>query len=319
MYRNKIFIAIIVAALYAIGLRIVFGVDSWEKLYSVMSVTFLFLGPAIVGAIAIYFSPEENVKNKIYRYFVPWVPVILFMIFTLFFAWEGWACWIMALPLFLGISSLGGALGAYLKFRKKKNNRLYISLLMFAPLVISPIEQAIGSIPGSYKAYTFIDIQSDATTIWNNVTRVKEIPAKEDSGWLNKFLGFPRPLSAELDTLAVGGYREAIFTNGLIFQETVTEYQDKQKMVFTIKAYPHEIPSTTLDEHVVIGGQFFDVLNGTYELERLNESAYRLHLYSNFKLKTTFNFYASWWATWIMKDIQNNILKVQKERSEHRM
>lgn len=118
-----------------------------------------------------------------------------------------------------------------------------------------------------------------------------------------------------LPTIA-GAYREAVFTNGLVFHETVYEYVDKKKMVFTIKAYPHEIPSATMDEHVVIGGQYFDVLNGTYELEKLQENLYRLHLSSRFKLTTTFNFYAGWWATWIMKDIQNNILQVEKERSE---
>jgi len=87
-------------------------------------------------------------------------------------------------------------------------------------------------------------------------------------------------------------------------------------MTFNIKAYPYEIPSTTMDKHVVIGGQYFDVLNGTYELEQLDKNTFRLHLYSYFKLKTTFNFYASWWAKWIMKDIQYNILQIEKKRSE---
>ena len=87
-------------------------------------------------------------------------------------------------------------------------------------------------------------------------------------------------------------------------------------MVFTIKANPHEIPSTTMDKHVVIGGNYFDVLTGTYELEKLAENKYRLHLYSHFKMNTTFNFYAGLWGKWIMKDIQNNILQVEKKRAE---
>jgi hypothetical protein len=72
-----------------------------------------------------------------------------------------------------------------------------------------------------------------------------------------------------------------------------------------------------MDEHIVIGGDYFDVLDGTYELQQLNDSTYRIHLYSHFKLSTTFNFYASWWAGWIMKDIQNNILQVIKQRAEN--
>lgn len=58
------------------------------------------------------------------------------------------------------------------------------------------------------------------------------------------------------------------------------------------------------------------MLNGTYELVRLNDTTCRLRLYSHFKMTTTFNFYAAWWAGWIMEDIQNNILQVIKNRAE---
>jgi hypothetical protein len=71
-----------------------------------------------------------------------------------------------------------------------------------------------------------------------------------------------------------------------------------------------------MDKHIVVGGDFFDVLYGTYELKKIVAKTYRLHLYSNFKLNTTFNFYASIWAGWIMQDIQQNILKIIKQRAE---
>lgn len=69
-----------------------------------------------------------------------------------------------------------------------------------------------------------------------------------------------------------------------------------------------------MDKHVVIGGEYFEVLDGTYRLEDLGNGRCRLHLYSHFALKTDFNFYASLWAGWIMKDIQNNILRVIQTR-----
>ncbi|MEP7265294.1 MAG: hypothetical protein ABI772_12385 [Bacteroidota bacterium] len=234
---------------------------------------------------------------------------------TLVISLEGWACWVMVIPLFLVTSSLGGLLGGYLKVRKQ-NRKTYLSFLVMLPFLLSPIENYIGSNAKIFEADTYIDINASAEKIWSNVTRVKEIKAEQDKGWLTSSLGFPRPVKAELNFEGVGAYREAIFTNGLVFHETVSKYIHQKKMVFSIKAYPHEIPSTTMDEHVVIGGKYFDVLNGTYELEKINSTTYRLHLYSHFKLTTTFNFYAGWWATWIMKDIQNNILKVEKERAE---
>lgn len=315
---KKILIAIGIPVVYAILVRITFGMKlkAWDDFFQVMSVTFLFLLPTIIGALTVYLSSREKAKRIAYRIFRPWIPVFLFLILTLAWGIEGWACWIMILPVFLLTSSIGGIFGGYLKTHRK-NDRLNISLLILLPFLIGPIESLIETIPGTYKAYTYIDINAPKEKIWDNVTRVKEIPVEQDKGYLTRMLGFPRPVKAELNFEGVGAYRKAIFTKGLVFHETVTEYIDNEKMVFTIKAYPHEIPSTTLDEHVVIGGDYFDVLNGTYELEKLPNGLNRLHLYSHFKMNTTFNFYAGWWGKWIMKDIQNNILQVEKKRSEN--
>lgn len=306
-----------IAVIYGLIMWALFNIDSFDDLFKVMSITFLFMVPGIIGAIMVYFSNIERARRLGYRILAPWIPVLLFMVITLGFSLEGWACWIMVLPLFLISASIGGLIGGRFKMDKEdKKGKVYMSLLVLLPVILAPLENLVGEIPGTYKAYTYIDINSSAEDIWQNVTRVPEIPAAQDKGWLTRFLGFPRPVRAELNYEGVGAYRDAIFSKGLVFHETVLSYADKQKMVFSIKANPYDIPSTTMDEHVVIGGDYFDVLNGTYELEKLAEGRYRLHLYSHFKLTTTFNFYASWWARWIMKDIQNNILQVIKQRAE---
>jgi len=314
---KNIAIAIGIPVVYALLIRIIFGAElnSWDDFYGVMTITFLFVLPTIVGALTVYLSSYESAKKITYRIFAPWIPIFLFLIITLALSIEGWACWLMILPVFLITASIGGLFGGYLK-TQRRNDRLHVSVLFLLPFLIGPVESIIETIPGTYRAYTYIDIDAPAEDIWNNVTRVYEIPKKLDKGYLSQLLGFPRPLKAELNYEGVGAYREAIFSKGLVFHETVTKYIDNKKMVFKIQAYPHEIPSTTLDEHVVVGGDYFDVLNGVYKLEKLPNGKYRLHLYSSFKLNTTFNFYAGWWARWIMKDIQNNILQIQKKRAE---
>jgi hypothetical protein len=319
MERNKIktIVKIIaVPTIYALLLRTIFGISTWNGIFNMMSKSFLFLLPSIVGALTVYFSKEEKVKKISYRFFAPWIPIFVFFLITFLFAIEGWPCLVMILPIFLLAASIGGLAGGYLKM-SKKDNKIYVSILTLMPLIVSPIENQIGANTTPYKAYTYIDINAPAEKIWDNVTRVREISKDQDKGWLTNLLNFPRPVKAELNFEGIGAYREAIFTNGLVFHETVTEYIDNKRMSFTIKALPHEIPLTTMDEHLVIGGRYFDVLNGTYELEKLNNKTYRLHLWSNFKLTTTFNFYASWWAKNIMKDIQRNILQIEKHRAEN--
>lgn len=314
---KKWFKIIGVPVIVALAIRGFFGIEAWNGLFSVMTIGFLLFGPLFVGMLTTYLSDGKKLKSKWYVFFFPWVPIFLFFLITLAFNIEGWACWLMVLPFYLLAASVGGVIGAEFKNQKDtKRQNLSVSLIAILPFLIAPFEKMIGAIPGTYKAYTSIDIQADKTEIWNNVTRVSQIQKEQDKAWFTKFLGFPRPIKAELNYEGVGASREAIFDKGLVFHEEVKEYEHQKKMRFSIKANPHEIPSTTMDQNVVIGGDYFDVLEGTYELEKLNENTFRLHLYSYFTLSTTFNFYASWWARWIMQDIQNNILQVVKVRAE---
>ncbi|HEX3386941.1 MAG TPA: TIGR01777 family oxidoreductase [Mucilaginibacter sp.] len=287
----KILLVVGIPLLFGLIMRFLFGIDSWNALLSVMSVSFIFLVPFGIGALTIYFSGIKDVEKITYRIFMPWLPILGLLALTIAFAMEGWACWIMALPVFLPAASAGGLVAGHFKLKKHRNERTLVSLLALLPFMVSPVEHAIGSIPGKYEAYTYIDIHAgNRAEIWNNVTRVKAIKQEQDKGWLTRSLGFPRPIRAELNYNGVGAYRKAIFSKGLVFHEGVESYLDGHSMHFSIKTYPYEIPSTTMDKHVVIGGDYFDVLNGTYVLQQLSPGTYRLHLYSHFKLTTTFNF-----------------------------
>ncbi len=313
---SYILLALGLPTAYALLLRFIFGANTWGELFRVMSLTFLLMMPTILGILTVYLLPAEKARKTRYRLLVPWIPIFLFLVITILLSIEGFACWVMILPIFLITASIGGVIGGRLKM-KKSRNRLNLSLLVLFPFVLAPAESLLRTVTATYEAYTYIDIDAPAEMIWDNLTRVNAISESEDKGYLNRFLGFPRPLKAELNFEGVGAYREALFTDGLIFHETVTEYEDNRRMVFEIKAYPHEIPSTTLDEHIVIGGSYFDVLEGTYELEKLLNGKHRLHLFSTFSMNTHFNFYAGWWGKWIMRDIQNNILQIEKARSEN--
>jgi hypothetical protein len=308
----------IIPVVYALLLRIIFNLDIINNFAQLMSVTFFISLPFGVGIITIALSGVEKVKRLRYRICMPWLPMGVFFILTVLLSIEGWACWIMIFPVFLIFGSLGGLTAGYFKLKKLRNeNRLNASLLFLLPAILLSFENILPVLPVRYEAYTYSDIHSSKEKIWHNVTRVRTINPENDKGSFTNFLGFPRPLKAELDFAGVGGSRKAIFSKGLVFDEVVKEYEHEKTMHFNIKANPYNIPSATMDKHVVIGGGYFDVLDGTYKLEPLNNNTWRLHLFSHFELKTTFNFYASWWAGWIMKDIQNNILQVIKQRSEN--
>ncbi|MGB5977296.1 MAG: hypothetical protein WBG62_07790, partial [Cyclobacteriaceae bacterium] len=98
-------------------------------------------------------------------------------------------------------------------------------MAILLPFIAAPIEHAISPNAAMYSAYTEIMINAPAETVWQNVTRVRRIDEKEDSGWLSQWLVVPRPVEAVLDYEGEGAIRKAIFTGGLVFTETVTEYR----------------------------------------------------------------------------------------------
>lgn len=298
---------------------LIFGVNSWNDLWSVMTLSFIAGLPYLVGVITIYFSDLERIKPLSYRVTAPWVPITAFFFITLIFSLEGFACWIMILPLFMFFASLGGITCGYFRLKKIKNgNKLHISLAILLPLLIGPIENEYAASRSLTKAYTSIEITGTRAEIWQNVTRVSTITEEEQNPTINGFLGIPKPLKAELDFEGINAQREASFSGGLVFTEIVTSYKHQEFMEFSIEPNTGEIPSTTFDEHVLIGGEYFDVLTGTYRLKQLSTDTYELQLWSEFELNTSFNFYAELWGKLIMKDIQNNILGVIKSRVEKR-
>ena len=310
-------VVLIVPTLYAMLVRGFYGVSPWENLYQVMLMSFIVGVPVGVGAITQIVAPHKWAMNWFYTLFAPWAPAIFFFLLTLALAWEGWICWVMILPFFQVFASVGSVLMHLIRFYLfKKTSSLNVTAILLIPFLFAPIESRLEVKPKIFSAVTYIDIKSTKEKIWSNVTRVRIISEAEDKRKISRFMKFPRPLFAELDTHSVGGRRLATFDKGLVFDEVVNVYEHEKKMSFSITPLTNEIPPVTMDEHIIVGGKYFTVLDGTYELEKLNDETYRLHLTSRFQLRTSFNFYSGLWSEWIMKDIQNNILQIIKERSE---
>ncbi len=291
-----------------------FSENSIFPTYGLMTLSFLFIVPFVIGLIVAYNYDTLTSSVKVLKISMPVLSIIGLIGLSVFFGQEGMICAFMAVPIFAVMALLGGLIGVRLFERNK--NKLTISLLVLLPFVIAPIENSLGLKDKIFTEKTSIEIASTDQMVWKNITRVQEIAREENNMTLFQIMGFPRPIEAELDTVAVGGIRKAIFDRGLFFTETVTEVVDKQTLAFTIKADPNSIPPQALDKHVLVGGQYFDVLEGKYEIEKITDTRVRLHLTSRFRLSTGFNWYSGLWSQLIMSDIQRNILNIIKERSE---
>jgi len=307
---------------YGLASRAIFALEDFRgnnpifPTFGLMTMSFMFIVPFVVGLITAYHHDTITSSRKIAIITMPVFAIVGLVGISVLSGQEGIICALMALPVFLFMVLIGGLIGV--RVFKRNRNKLYVSAFALLPFLFAPLENQLGLTDKIFTEHTTIEIHADSQQVWNNITRVREISEEENNPSLFQFMGFPRPIEAELDTIAVGGVRKAIFARGLFFTETVTQVEPLKTLAFNIKADPNSIPPKALDEHVLVGGKYFDVLEGKYEIKKVNEGKLILHLTSQFRLSTRFNFYSGLWSKLIMKDIQENILNIIKRRSEAR-
>ena len=306
-------IGIVLGVAYGLFARIMIAVSPRNSgWFGVMTLAFLVLVPIGIGILTTMESEDQSLG---YRVIGPWLPTFLTLVGTAVFALEGAICIILAIPLVFPLASIGGLIGGLIR-RKSIATR---SLILAVPFLVSPLEMRIGNPVRMVETVREVVIDAPPATVWPLVASVDSIRPEEQSKALFVSLGFPRPVSATLSHPGVGGVRRAKFEKGLVFTETVTDWSPGKRLSFTIDPNTESIPANTLDEHVTIGGPYFDVLTGTYELFPLDGGTRtRLVLRSTHRVSTHFNPYAAWWAERIMASIQTNILDVLETRAEQK-
>lgn len=312
--RTALIVGAIIAIVYGLLIRVVSDLKVWSDVLAVMSVAFVAVVPAVVGFLAVR---PTNRPGWSFAIFFPWFPTLVVALLTGIIGYEGAICIVMALPILLINASVGGLIALYIDRRQQRRRVGVTAAALALPFLFGAVE---GRIPERYD-YRVVesrtDIAAPAHTVWREIVSVRAIGPEEMPGHpLFLRMGFPRPLSAEIDREAVGGIRKARFAGGVLFLETVTDLTVDSLLSFKIAAQTDAIPATTLDAHVTIGGPYFDVLQGTYTIERLSTDSVRLRLQSRLRVSTHFNWYAARWADAVMGSIQRNILVVEKQRAE---
>lgn len=307
--RNPLFSGAVIGLVYGIVARLVAEENDWIPFFGVLSLAFLCAAPLVLGYLTVSRHPKPS---WVYRIVAPWLPVAAMLLFCWMVGWEGMICIVMAIPILLVMSSIGGIIGGLPRLRGKRTT-IAAALL---PLAMAPLEQGLPLEDRVRRLETSISISAPLAAVWSQVVEVPTIRPGELRPALFTRLGFPRPVNATLDRHGVGGRRYARFERGVLFIETITHWENERRLRFTIDPQTDSIPPTTLDRHVTIGGPHFDVLTGEYTLEPLPDGTVLLHLVSELRLSTRLNFYAQPWVDAIMRSIQLDILQVLQARAE---
>jgi Polyketide cyclase / dehydrase and lipid transport len=305
--RTSLF-GVLLGASYGLVARIAVARAVFGGAFAVMTLGFLVCVPFAMGYLTVRPVPSPSHG---FRVVAPWLPCGIVVLIAWLVGAEGTICIVMALPVMLPFASVGGILAASRVGRASTA----LPVIAILPWVVMPLEAGRQPARRFVTTTTSITIEAPPAAVWPLVVSVDSIRPREQHAALFTAIGFPRPVAATLDRPGVGGVRTASFERGIVFREAIVAWEPERRIRFTIT--PDAVPATTLDPHVTIGGPYFDVLTGTYELRALSRGRTQLVLTSEHRVSTAFNPYAGWWADRVMSSIQTNILGVLRDRAEH--
>ncbi|HLJ85740.1 MAG TPA: hypothetical protein VKZ53_02900 [Candidatus Angelobacter sp.] len=284
--------------------------------YGVMTAAFVCAMPFALGFLSVFLAEIKQPTRIWIRCLLPWVPLASALGVMMLVLLEGSICVILFAPIGMVRATLGGIAAGVVggMVRSRRSRHMTLGCVALLPFLIVPWEGHVLHRLEMRDVENVIDIHAPAEVVWKNIERVPLIRKDELGFSWSRSIGLPDPLEATLSHEGIGGVRQASFERGLSFVETVDVWEPQQRLAFSIRANP--IPRETLDEHVTVGGPYFDVLRGGYRLEPLPNGTLRLHLSSQHRLSTDFNWYAHIWTDAMMSDLQSNILLVIRKRCE---
>lgn len=280
-----------------------------------VSISYIFIVPIILGAIPVLFSTKEQLKSYWNYLLLPWGITLTFFVLSFVSGFEGMICLVIIVAPFLLLGTLGAFIFRLIKLKQEgKQTALYSTLLL--PFLFLVYENNFPATDQFHTVKTTIEINSDHSNVWNNIKNVRNIKPTELKTHFVHLIGIPKPLNGELDQERSGGIRSITWEKGIKFQEIIKTWNIGKEFTYDIKVDPKSIPPTTLDEHVMIGGRYFDVIEGGYRIDGITPTKSLVTLTCKYRVTTNLNFYSKLWADFIISDFNQTILEVIKERSE---
>jgi uncharacterized membrane protein (UPF0136 family) len=286
-----------------------------QQSHKAVSMAFVFMLPLVLGAIPVLFSTREQLQSYLKILLMPWVIVLTFFYLSFLSALEGMICLVVIVGPFLVLGSLGAFLFRLIKLRQKENQSpLYLSLTL--PFLFLLVESHMVAEDYYQTVETQMLIDAPKARVWQHIRNVANIQPAEIEPHFVHLIGVPRPLGAQLTFEGVGAERRITWEKGIRFTEKITEWNEGTGFYYDIIVNPHSIPPKTLDEHVLVGGQYFDVTRGSYHLTEITPEQTQVTLTCRYRITTTLNWYSSLWANFMLSDFNQMILEVIRKRAE---
>lgn len=300
-------------ALAGLVLRFVFWGEP-AGAYSAMLGSFIFGSPLLVGVVTVYVAELTERRSWTYYFTAPVIATMLYVVASLLLLIEGWICAIIIIPMFALLGGLAGLLmGAICRATNWPRSSI-VGCFAALPLLLGAIEHQMpsASLDREYEHAVFVAASPEA--VWRQLIDTRDIrPDEVDDAWMYR-IGVPVP---EAGVGALQGdehVRHITMGKGVRFDQVATEWRENERVSWRYRFSKDSFPPGALDDHVRIGGEYFNLEESTYSLTPVAGGT-RLSLRTRYRVSTHFNWYAGRVADFLIADFTEVILDFYARRA----
>jgi hypothetical protein len=307
-------VPLICGALVGVTLRLFFSGTPGKPYHAMMS-SFTLLVPILVGAVTVYMAERAGRRRWSYYFFAAAAANALFVIGTMVIRVEGLICAVLAVPLFGLVGGLGGILmGAVCRWTKWPRPAIYSFAAL--PLLLGGLEQNL-PLPQDVRSVDRICIVSASPeSVWKNLTVARDIrPYEFDTAWMYR-IGVPLPSSAVTELADGTQVRHITMGKGIRFDQIAADWQPNRRVRWIYRFTSDSFPPGALDDHVRIGGEYFDVIDTDYALHKVNAGT-ELRVTMHYRVSTAFNWYTQPIADFLVGNFEEAALRFYANRAEN--
>ena len=303
-----------VGAVVGMLMRLAFWGSPGEA-YSAMLGSFIVGSPFVVGVVTVYLAELVERRSWMYYFFAPLAATALYVVGTLAILIEGWICAIVIIPMFALVGGLAGLLMGAICRATNWPRRTFVGCIAVLPLLGGAVEHHIPSPQGDRVQRRELLVAAPPERVWRELVDARAIqPAEVDSAWMYR-IGVPLPTDGAGEFREGEHVRHVTMGKGVRFDQVATEWRENERVSWRYRFAADSFPPGALDDHVRIGGQYFDVGETTYELAPAGAGT-RLTVRMRYRVSTHFNWYAGPVADFLVGDFAEVILDFYGQRAE---
>ncbi|RZF51237.1 hypothetical protein EXE30_11725 [Acinetobacter halotolerans] len=281
-----------------------------------MSSIMVILIPLILGALFEYIMIREQQNSILLSKIFKIQPLVLVIViaFCVVVLKEGIICLIMFLPILLIGLLVGAALIRLIcHYLGKPSVKIYSIALL--PLILWLLLPDFNRTQYEQTQRSMV-IHAPAEKVFHAINNIGQIQSQEVKNSFIFTMGFPKPISGMTEQKDDQLIRTIHWERGIKFKENVTASYPPYLLSWNYQFDPNSFPKGFLDDHLEIGGRYFDLLKADYELEEIDDKTTKLTLTIDYRISTEYNWYSKLWANFILNEFSDVVMNLHKQRLE---